>query len=307
MSISSVQSETVPMVSVDALNDDLRKLYPFSTKSHRIGPLQMNYVDEGNGDPVLMVHGNPTWSFYWRGLIQALKPTHRTIAVDHVGCGLSDKPTDYPYCLQQHIDNLCSLVDSLDLSNVTLMAHDWGGAIGLGALLKRRERFKRIVLFNTAAFPPPYIPFRIRVCRWPLFGKLAVQGFNAFARAAVTMATEQTGGLNRDVAQGLLAPYDSWKNRTAIYHFVKDIPLSKSHPTWKVLDEIESQLPSLSELPILLAWGMKDWCFRPECLRRFQTCWPNANVYEIGDAGHYVVEDAAHQVEKYAADFLNAT
>lgn len=173
--------------------------------------------------------------------------------------------------------------------------------------MKRRERFKRIVLFNTAAFPPPYIPFRIRVCRWPLFGKLAVQGFNAFARAAVTMATEQTGGLNRDVAQGLLAPYDSWKNRTAIYHFVKDIPLSKSHPTWKVLDEIESQLPSLSELPILLAWGMKDWCFRPECLRRFQTCWPNANVYEIGDAGHYVVEDAAQQVEKYAADFLNAT
>ena len=230
----------------------LRELYPFAAKTHQIGSLKMNYVDEGTGDPVLMVHGNPTWSFYWRGLISKLRTTNRTIAVDHIGCGFSDKPTDYSYCLQQHIDNLCSLVDELDLSGVTLVAHDWGGAIGLGALLQRRERFKRIVLFNTGAFPPPYIPFRIRACRWPVVGKIAVQGFNAFARAAVTMATEQTGGLSKDIATGMLAPYDSWGNRTAIYQFVKDIPMSKSHPTWEVLSRIESQLPELAAMPLSL-------------------------------------------------------
>lgn len=307
MSISSVTSQAAQSSLPESLGSSLNKLYPFATKSHQLGPLRMNYVDEGAGEPVLMVHGNPTWSFYWRGMISSLSSSHRAVAVDHIGCGLSDKPTDYPYCLQQHIDNLCSLIDALDLSNVTLMAHDWGGAIGLGALLKRQERFKRIVLFNTGAFPPTYIPFRIRVCRWPIFGKLAVQGFNAFARAAVSMATEQPGGLSRDVADGLLAPYDSWNNRTAIYQFVKDIPLSKSHATWDVLNEIDGGLPALSEMPILLAWGMKDWCFRPECLERFQSYWPHATVHKIGDAGHYVVEDAADQVQQYVADFLKST
>ena len=154
----------------------------------------MHYVDEGPRDanPVLMVHGNPTWSFYYRNLIAGLADQHRTIAVDHVGCGLSDKPAQWSYRLQDHINNLANLVESLDLQNVTLVAHDWGGAIGLGTLQKLRERFKRIVLFNTAAFPPPYIPFRIRVCRWPVVGKLGLQGFNLFAKAAITMATERS-------------------------------------------------------------------------------------------------------------------
>ena len=208
----------------------------------------MHYVDEGDrhAPPVLMVHGNPTWSFYYRNLVDGLSDRYRTIAVDHIGCGLSDKPADFDYCLQSHIDNVASLVESLDLQNVTLVAHDWGGSIGLGALQKLRQRFSKIVLFNTAAFPPPYIPFRIRVCRWPLVGKLGLQGFNLFARAAITMATERGQGLPREVADGLLAPYDSWSNRIATYKFVKDIPLSSSHRTWSVLEQIEAGLPELS-------------------------------------------------------------
>ena len=174
-------------------------------------------MDAQGRDPVLMVHGNPTWSFYWRRMIGSLSPNRRVVAVDHLGCGLSDKPVDHEYCLQNHIDNLCALIDQLDLKNVTLMAHDWGGSIGLGALLARKERFKKIVLFNTGAFPPPYIPFRIRVCRWPLIGKLGVQGLNLFARAATFMATEQKGGLPKRIAQGMLAPYDNWNNRCLLY------------------------------------------------------------------------------------------
>lgn len=251
-----------------------------------------------------MVHGNPTWSFYYRNLISALNSQRRAIAVDHIGCGLSDKPTDYNYCLQQHIENLCELVDRLNLNNVTLVAHDWGGAIGLGALLARRERFSRIVLFNTAAFPPPYIPFRIRVCRWPVFGKVGLQGFNLFAKAAVSMATERIGGLPKVVAEGMLAPYDSWANRIATYEFVKDIPLSKSHRTWSVLDDIEKQLPDLSDMPSMLMWGMKDWCFRPECLERFEGYWPNAEVHRYTDGGHYVVEDQIEQILPSLRDFL---
>ncbi len=185
------------------------------------------------------------------------------------------------------------------------MAHDWGGAIGLGALLARRDKFNRIILFNTGAFPPPYIPFRIRVCRWPWVGRIGVQGFNLFARAATWMATEQKHGLPKPVAEGLLFPYDSWDHRIAIYQFVKDIPLNSRHRTWHELANIENGLAELADWPILMVWGMKDWCFRPECLRRFQRHWPNAAVHEIADAGHYVVEDAPDEVEQRVREFLN--
>ncbi len=269
----------------------------------------MHYVDEGPRDatPLLMVHGNPTWSFYYRNLLQGLSARHRAIAVDHIGCGLSDKPADWDYCLENHIENVVHLVKSLDLQNVTLIAHDWGGSIGLGTLLRLRDRFKRIVLFNTAAFPPPYIPFRIRVCRWPVFGKIGLQGMNLFARAAITMATERKDGLPADVAEGLLAPYDSWPNRIATYRFVKDIPLSPSHRTWKVLENIEAGLPELSALPIKLIWGMKDWCFRPECLDRFMEYWPNADVARFENGGHYIVEDEPEEVVSLVRNFVDAT
>ena len=183
-----------------------RALYPFQPKRFQLDGVEMSYVDEGAGDPVLMVHGNPTWSFYWRGLIQRLRGQHRTIAVDHVGCGLSDKPANYPYRLAQHRDNLVKLVDALELNNITLMAHDWGGAIGLATLLERQDKFKRIVLFNTGAFPPPYIPLRIRACRWPIVGKIGVQGFNMFARAAVTMATSNPGACPNRLPMGCWHP-----------------------------------------------------------------------------------------------------
>lgn len=227
------------------------------------------------------------------------------IAVDHVGCGLSDKPQHYNYCLQQHIDNLVTLIDHLQLKKLTLVAHDWGGAIGLGALLKRKENFSRIVLLNTGAFPPRFIPFRIRVCRWPIFGEVAVRGFNAFARAAVTMATEQKRGLPRQIAEGLLHPYQSWADRVAIHQFVKDIPLDQNHKTWGVLQQIESKFEELVDWPIQLIWGMKDWCFRPECLNRFISHWPNAKVLRLPNAGHYVLEDAPVEVSQTISQFLD--
>ena len=283
--------------------------FPFASNFLSLGEHQLHYIDHRENatsrETILMVHGNPTWSFYWRRLIGSLSADHRVIALDHLGCGLSDKPPNFDYCLKNHIENLCQLIDQLDLNRVTLMAHDWGGAIGLGALLARRDRFKNIILFNTAAFPPPYIPFRIRVCRWPLIGQLGVRGFNMFARAATFMATERKGGLPKDIADGFLFPYDSWQHRVAIYQFVKDIPASHRHRTWAELERIEAGLASLADWPIVLIWGMKDWCFRPECLERFRQHWPAATVHEIAEAGHYVVEDAAAEVEQHVSQFLN--
>lgn len=283
---------------------DWRKLYPFSSHTLALPEAQMHYVDEGSGEPMLMVHGNPTWSFYWRNIITQFCDTHRMVAVDHIGCGLSDKPQQYTYRLQQHIDNLVALIDHLDLSGINLLVHDWGGAIGLGAALARPERFARLVLFNTAAFPPPYCPLRIRACRIPMFGPWMVRTFNAFARPALTMATEKPERFTPDVCAGYIAPYDNYANRIATARFVQDIPLSQSHPTYAVLKQIEQQLPTLSHLPIQLIWGGQDWCFRLECLERFQTIWPSARATIFNDAGHYVVEDASERIEPILRDFL---
>jgi cis-3-alkyl-4-acyloxetan-2-one decarboxylase len=305
------------LAPADLKNADWKSLYPFQSqwrvtpwgRQHYVdeGPVDESAVDEGAGAPLVMVHGNPTWSFYYRELVKAFRGEHRAIAVDHLGCGLSDKPANFDYCLKSHIDNLVGLLDELDLNRVTLLVHDWGGAIGLGAALERPERIARLVLFNTGAFPPPFVPLRIRACRTPLLGTLAMRGFNAFAGAALTMATERPDGLPPAVKAGLIAPYDSWANRVAIDRFVYDIPFTKSHRTWSLLEKIEQGLSSLASRPTLMVWGMKDWCFRPECLDRLLTHIPAAEVKRLNNAGHYVIEDEPEQVVASVGDFLTRT
>lgn len=288
--------------------DDWRALYPFRSHEIRLDGVRYHYLDEGQGEPLLLVHGNPTWSFYWRELIQALRPRYRLIAPDHIGCGLSDKPRDYPYRLAQHIANLRRLIEELDLRNITLLAHDWGGAIGMGAAGQMPERFSRFVLFNTAAFRSNRCPWRIRACRIPLAGRIAVQGFNAFARAALTMAVAHPERMTPAVRAGFLAPYDSWAHRIATHRFVLDIPLSPRHPSYATLSSIEAGLVQFRQHPVLLIWGMRDWCFTPRFLARFRNeFFPQAIVHELPDAGHYVVQDAPERILPWLEQFLSCT
>ncbi len=266
-----------------------------------------HYVDEGHGEPLLLVHGNPTWSFYWRNLIKQLRNQYRVIAVDHMGCGLSDKPQDYPYRLAQHISNLSSLVRELDLRGTTLIGHDWGGAIGLGAALESPDRFARFVMFNTGAFRCHWIPLRIRICRTPVLGKIALRGLNAFLRAGFRMAASKKDWLTPAVRAGYAAPYDSWANRVAIDRFVNDIPMKSQHPSYETLHRIELGLPTLANHPWLLLWGTEDWCFTPWFLERFLDFVPNAEVQRFADAGHWVVEDACKESIASLNIFLERT
>jgi pimeloyl-ACP methyl ester carboxylesterase len=281
-----------------------RRLYPFDSRFLDLDGVKYHYLDEGAGPTLLLVHGNPTWSFHWRNLILAMRPQCRLIAPDHVGCGLSGKPSTYPYRLGQHLDNLARLIEHLNLNDVTLVGHDWGGAIGLGAVLRQRERFSRLVLLNTAAFRSRRIPWRIRICRTPLLGPLAVRGLNAFARAALRMAVCRHERMTPDVRAGYLAPYDSWAHRIAIQRFVDDIPLSPRHPSYSTLLDIERGLPGLAHLPTALIWGMRDWCFTPHFLDRFIEFFPKAEVHRLADAGHWVLEDAGEQVIPIVEQFI---
>jgi cis-3-alkyl-4-acyloxetan-2-one decarboxylase len=281
-----------------------RALYPFDSRFIEIDGRQMHYLDEGRGPTLLLVHGNPTWSFHWRELIRVLRENHRLVALDHIGCGLSEKPQSYNYRLVQHIDNLVEVIDRLDLRDITLLAQDWGGAIGLGAALRRQERFARFVLFNTAAFRSARMPWRIRICRTPLLGTLAVRGLNAFVRAALRMAVEKRDRMTPAVRAGIAAPYDSWTNRIAIDHFVKDIPMSPSHPSYGTLTNIELGLPNLSGKPFQFIWGLRDWCFTPAFLDRFLELFPHAEVHRLPDAGHWVVEDAPERIVPLIQGFI---
>ncbi len=281
--------------------------YPFDSRWLRLPAGQLHYLDEGQGEPLLMIHGNPTWSFYWRRLVRAFRDEFRVVVPDHLGCGLSDKPQQYRYTLQDHIDNLVQLIDQLDLRQITLLGHDWGGPIGLGAALARPDRFQRFVLFNTGAFPPPTIPWRIRVCRVPGFGAVAVRGLNLFSRAALHMAVADPRVLSPTFRAGMLAPYDSWAHRVAVYGFVRDIPPSSTHPTWQTLARIEAGLPGLATAPFQFIWGMRDWCFTPACLDRLRELIPTAQVLSLEDAGHWVVEEAHERVATAVRAFLQST
>ena len=275
---------------------DWRALYPFESKFFDRGDgIRMHYFDEGEGDPVVMVHGNPTWSFYYRDLALALKKAgHRVIAMDHVGMGLSDKPGDerYKYTLRTRLTDMDRLLGSLGLGPVTLVVHDWGGAIGLGWALRDPARVKALVITNTAAFLPGNdhrLPWQLSLARGAL-GSLLMRGFNAFSAGLVATCSEKR--LPPAVKAGYLAPYGSWADRVAVHRFVQDIPRSPEDPAYKLMEWMGTELHRLADKPTLIGWGMKDFVFTPAFLREFARRFASAEVHEFPDANHLVLEDA---------------
>ncbi len=266
---------------------------------------RLHYIDEGKGPVIVMVHGNPTWSFYFRHIIALLAKKHRVIAIDHMGCGLSDKPQEYPYTLEQHIGNLQDLLQTLEIARYSLVVHDWGGAIGLGCAVRAPEKIDRIAVLNTAAFHSSRIPLRIRICRWPWIGALLVRGLNGFAWPARFMAVEKP--LAREVARAYLAPYNSWRNRVAIHGFVRDIPLDSRHTSYAALVEVEKGLEVLRarQIPLILLWGGRDFCFNDAFYQEWCERFPLAERHYFPDGGHYVLEDELSQIAPLLSTFFN--
>jgi pimeloyl-ACP methyl ester carboxylesterase len=290
---------------VTELEPAVRAQYPFKSNYLHLDPandIRLHYLDEGKGkETFLFVHGNPTWSFYWRHLVSALSTDARCVAVDHIGCGLSSKPENYPYRLETHIENLTRLIDALELRDITIVVHDWGGPIGLGAALRRADRIKRVVITNTGAFEGP-IPWEIRMCRVAGLGPLAIQGANAFLHVGFLRAT--TRGFPSEVKRGYLAPYPSWRERIAILNFIQDIPLEPDHPTRKLFLSIGEDIRRFAKLPILICWGERDFCFTPFYREGFQQRFPDAEVHVMHDIAHWVAEDAHDRLVPWIRDFL---
>lgn len=276
--------------------------YPFQSRFFALGEHRMAYLDEGHGFPVVMVHGNPSWSYLYRNLVTSLRDRYRCIVPDHLGCGFSDKPQAYPYRLENHIDNLERLLKNLQVERCVLVVHDWGGAIGMGWAGRHPERVAGVVVLNTAAFPSTRIPLRIAVCRWPLLGPLLVRGLNGFARAATVMAV--TRPMRPEIARGFLAPYDTWNNRIALLRFVQDIPMEPRHPSWSTLVAVEQGLGRLRDCPLLLCWGGGDFCFNDHFYEEWRRRFPEAEAHYFAAANHYVLEDALAEIRPLLASFL---
>jgi haloalkane dehalogenase len=253
-----------------------------------------------------MVHGNPTWSFFYRNLAKTLSAAgFRCLAPDHIGCGLSDKPQSYPYTLDQHIDNLDAWLKQVlpNGEQFNLVVHDWGGPIGMGYAVRRPERIKRAVVLNTSAFATGTMPLRITICRVPLLGALLVRCLNAFAGLATKLTTVKP--LPDAVKRGFVLPYDTWANRVAVHRFVLDIPLTKREPSAARFADTDARLPAaLAGKPMLIQWGMRDWCFTPYYLNLWKKSFPAAEVDEYPDAGHYLLEDRGDALAARVRTFL---
>ncbi len=287
------------------LNTILHPEYLFTSQYAEIDGHRLHYLDEGEGAVLVAVHGNPTWSFYYRNVISYLKKSCRIIALDNIGCGFSDKPQDYDYTLDRHIQNLTELLALLKIDRCSLILHDWGGAIGMGYAVRYPETIEKLIILNTAAFRSNRIPFRIRLCRWLVFGDILVRGCNGFAWPATFMAVAKKMG--RQTRDYYLLPYDTWKNRIAIHRFVQDIPLGSSHPSYPTLLEIEEGLEILQnrKIPMLLLWGGKDFCFTKEYYKEWLRRFPDAEAHMFEDFGHYILEDGYKVLLPLISNFLN--
>jgi haloalkane dehalogenase len=273
--------------------------------------LRLHYLDEGEGEPVVMVHGNPTWSFYYRNLVEAMNGSYRTIVPDHIGCGRSDKPDDsrYAYTLKSRVDDLEALLDHLEVNRgITLVLHDWGGMIGMAYAARHPERVARLVILNTGAFPLPRskpFPWPLWICRNTRLGAWLVRGHNAFCRVAARVCCRRRA-MPGDVRAAYLAPYDSWANRIATLRFVQDIPLREGDRGYDIVVGTADRLAAFREVPLMIAWGLKDFVFDRHFLDEWTRRFPGAEVHRFEDCGHYILEDAGDEIIPLVRAFLAA-
>ena len=287
--------------------------YPFTPQRFDVRPgIAMSFLDEGprDGEVVVMLHGNPSWSFYWRKLVLGLRERYRCIVPDHVGMGLSDKPGDdrYRYTLQSRIDDVETLLSHLGIDGpVTLAVHDWGGGIGFGWGLKHSARIRRLVVTNTGSFPLPAakpLPKSLKLGRDLALGTLLIRGFNAFSSIASFVGVESK--MPADVRRAYVAPYDSWANRIATSRFVQDIPLGEGDAAWPLVQAMGCKLPDYADRPAFIGWGLRDFVFDRHFLKGFTDALPQAQVRAFEDAGHYVLEDKADVLVPEIRAFLDS-
>lgn len=289
----------------DDLAGNFGGTFPFEARFMEAGDIRLHYVDEGPRDaaPVLMLHGNPTWSYMYRLPIASLSERgHRCVAFDHMGFGRSSKPAEpRRYILSSHVENAIAVLDGLDLRDVTLVCHDWGGPIGLGAALERPDRVRALVAMNTWAWElPSFLPGFLRQFRSDGLGEILALACNAVVESI-------PGGMARrdldpHMMEAYRAPHGDYWSRLGTLAFIRDIPLTENDVSAPLMGHIHESLSRLN-LPLLLIWGMRDRVFVPAFLEQWEAIFPDAHRIEL-EAGHYLVEDRPQEVADAIHQFV---
>lgn len=272
-----------------------RNEYPFESHFLPVPAGSLHYIDEGQGDPVVMVHGNPGWSFEYRSLVKVLSAMHRCIVPDHIGFGLSDKPQNWSYRPKDHAANFEQLMLALNLSNVTLIVSDWGGPIGLAYALKYPDRIKKIIVLNSWLWSVKHDPYYRKFSGFMggFIGRLLIRRFNFFGKVIVKKAMGEPSLLHKNIHRHYYRHLATAADRKGCYTFPKEIIASSD---W--LDELWQQRQRVSSLPTTIIWGMRDIAFRPQELNYWTTHWGNPRVVQLERIGHFPQEESPEVILK---------
>ena len=280
--------------------------YPFKENYHEVDGIRLHYVDEGSGPPILMVHGQPTWSYLYRKMIPPLVAAgYRCVAPDLMGFGLSDKPqNESAYTLRRHVELVTGLIEKLDLQSVIAVGQDWGGPISLRYAIDHRDNVRALVILNTLVRTPPSMPLIFKLIfrsggfssflmrRLDLFRKMAFRGGLMFKRPVDTQAMEQ-----------YKMPHPTASTRAGIAAFPKMIPDNTNHPNAEYISEINRTLQEW-DIPVLVMFSDKDIAFKVEEGQRIANMVPNGRFQVVRDAGHYLQEDAGEEIAERMVTFL---
>ena len=279
------------------------QVLPFQSRYVTVAGFKMHYVDEGSGPVVLCLHGNPTWCYFYRNLIRELRGSFRLIAPDFLGCGLSDRTPGKKWRAIDRINQLEEFVTALGIDRFSIVMHDWGGPLGTGFLLRRLEKVDRIVYLNTTLTETEALPSFIKIAAMPVIGKFFTRHTDTFVRLTTSMGAYTK--LTPEVVEGYRAPYTTRQRRDAIWDFVADIPFDASHPTYSQMVEIAAGLPKVAQKPVKIVWGLRDPCFHREMLSKVAAHFPKAELLEIAEASHLVLDDAPKVAIPSIREFLS--
>ena len=286
--------------------------YDFTRHYFARSGYRLHYLDEGSGEPLVMLHGNPTWSFLYRKFVSGLRESYRVIVPDHAGCGLSDTPGEnvYEYTLASRVADLEALLEQVELKQrQTLFLHDWGGLIGMAYAARHPERISRLVVFNTAGFLVPsgkQLHWTLRFARDSRLAAWLILRFNAFARLAVRLGC-RARPMPPEIRRAYTSACASRERRRVTLGFVHDIPLSDRDAAYASALAAQDGLAHFRDIPVLICWGEKDFIFNRDFLSEWIRRFPQAEVHRFPKAGHYVTEDVFEEIIPVVKKFLEVT
>jgi acyl-CoA synthetase (AMP-forming)/AMP-acid ligase II/pimeloyl-ACP methyl ester carboxylesterase len=287
-------------------NSVLKKQLPFKNNFIEVKGHFMHYLDEGTKkgsevDCILLLHGNPTWSFFYRNLIKELSKTHRVIAPDLIGLGLSERVDDV-FRAADRIDQLEEFLKKLSINSYSLVMHDWGGSIGSALALRDLEKVKRLVYLNTTLTETESLPAFIKTAAMPIIGKYVTKTSNRFLKFLTTLGAQKK--VPKDIKKCFFLPYKTRDRRKAIWDFVADIPFDERHPSYGDMLSLAEGLPEIAKKPVKIVWGLKDPCFHREMLTKVSEHFPDAEVHELPNASHLLLEDSCEEACSSISEFF---